>query len=202
MERTEVTGRVTLYEDGVYRWIYGMDMQKNRLMFFRVLKILGCVGIGIIVLSLLAGSMGGGSAQSAMLLFGFGTSACMLLAWCLAYLIWSWASHGKTYLLYEMTVDAIAVLSTVPGQKRFAPVPAADTVSTDVNALLEKGRTAHIGSRKGRSTVLLSHIISIDTHRSEDAISLRSALGDQLVYVSCDDYDFVLNFLYEHCPRA
>ena len=31
--QTEVTGRVTLFEDGVYRWIYEMDMRDNRFMY-------------------------------------------------------------------------------------------------------------------------------------------------------------------------
>ena len=32
MDQTEVTGKVTFYEDGVYRWIYDMDMQEEETL--------------------------------------------------------------------------------------------------------------------------------------------------------------------------
>ena len=38
--------RVTLFEDGIYRWSYDMDMWRNRYLLGQIIKIL-CIVLGI-----------------------------------------------------------------------------------------------------------------------------------------------------------
>ena len=51
----ELSDRVTRQEDGVYRWLYELDMKKNLVLLMTVIKIVGfCLCIPLLLLAYLS----------------------------------------------------------------------------------------------------------------------------------------------------
>ena len=201
--QTEVTGRVTFFEDGVYRWIYEMDMRDNRFMYYKVLKILLAVSAGITALCFLMGLFMNGGALGFLAALGFGVSALMLLSWVIAYWTRSAMGKGSCRLYYEMTKTEVAVIPTASGQKRFSPVPAKDVpLEASVSQAAERARIGTKKGRTGRGVTPLSPVRSIQPHRDQDVIDLHSPAGGTQVYVPAEDFEFVLRFLRQQCPKA
>ena len=203
MDQTEVTGRVTFYEDGVYRWIYDMDMQDNRFMYFKVLKILMAVSLGIVAVCLIMGTFMGSGAFGFMIALGFGASALMLLSWVIAYGVRKTMGKGSYRLYYEMTKTEVALIPTASGQKRFAPAPVVDiSLDNSVGRAAERARIGRKRGRTGRGATPFSIVRSVDPHRDQDVIDLKYLAGCTQVYVPWEDFEFVLKFLKKHCSRA
>ncbi|GEM_PF-3233606 len=201
--QTEVTGRVKLFEDGVYRWIYEMDMRDNRFMYYKVLKILLAVSAGIMALCLSMGLFMNGDALGFLAALGFGISALMLLSWVIAYRVRSALGRGGYPLYYEMTKTEVAVIPTASSQKRFSPVPAKDVpLEASVPQAAERARIGTQKGRTGRGVTPLSSVRSVEPHRDQDVIDLHSPAGGVQVYARPEDFEFVLRFLRQHCPKS
>ena len=197
---TEVTDRVTLYDDGVYRWTYEMDLQNNRFMYIKVLKILGMVSLGIVAVCMTMGLFLGSDAFGAMAGIGLGSSALMLLIWVIAYGIWTMISRGRYRLYYQMTGTAVAVLPTGAKQKRFAPFSQETAASGDLPR--EVAERAKIGGKRGRGITPFSMVLCVEPRRDQDVIDLKCLAGGTQVYVRQEDYEFILQFVQEHCRHA
>ena len=200
MDQTEVTGRVTFYVDGVYRWIYEMDTRDNRFMYRKVMKILLWVAGGIALACLTMGLILGGDALGFMAGLGLGAGALTLLAWAIAYFALTLAGNGRYRLFFEMTKTEVAVLPTAFGQKRLAPAPPADIPLQDsVPLAAEKARIGARKGRTGRGVTPFSLVRRVEPSRDQDVIDLKSPAGGTQVYAPPEDYDFVLRFVRDRC---
>ena len=194
--------RVTLHEDGVYRWSYDMNMWRNRFMLKHVLKILSAM-CALLSFTMLA-AFGPGRLTPLGLALVFALPAGALFAMTLLiYFICAMATRGNYHLRFEMDERTIALIpSTATKQRnhslatiaRIAGMAAgqrnkAYRVSSTLGAVGSAGKTA------------FADVTRIRQYPDDDVIDLREWFGMNQIYVPKEDYAFVRDFMLARIPE-
>ena len=192
----EYPKRVTLGEDGVYRWRYEMDLKHNLFMFKFVLKILVAVFLFCDAMMLILSE-----GSSEMLSFALILTAAMVGIWGIAYWIWGVASHWTQRFFFEMDQKEIALIQPPSVQKRGAVlglIVAVLGVAARKPGSIGTGMAIGMGSRT--SYCRLASVRRLKQHRKNDVIALWMLIFGMQVYVPPEDYDFVLDHISEKVP--
>ena len=197
--------RVTLYPDGKYRWVYEVPMLKNPSILFDVYWVLG-ISFGLVWLFnvLLIGCEGDLSLES---LWGF-TSGFLILMLVfavigyVAYVIVAWTYGWKYVVLFTLDEKEV-VHQQMPHQMKKAKVLGALTALAGAAA----GKPGVVGSgilasSRSTSTSVLANVKSIKARRRLNLIKVNQLLNKNRVFVPDEDFDFVYDFLCQHCPNA
>lgn len=197
--------RVTLCRDGKYRWVYDVNLFTNPTVFFDVVKVM-LISMGLVaVFALLIGACTGNITMTS--LQGLGTGFVIALAVILAlsfvgYLVYAVMVGGKYTVLfildekelvhqeYGKTLDKaklIGELAVIAGAASSRP-------GTMGMGLTAKTRTS--------MTTTLSSVRRVVPRRWMHTIKVNERFEKNRVYVKDEDFDFVYNFLLEHCTAA
>ena len=109
-----VTKNITLGEDGVYRWVYELNLYTNPTIFFLLLKICGGVGLGLWGLLLLLAAVEGNFVREfsditkVSILFTLGFFALILVG----YLVYGLIMGGKYCVLFAMDEAGVNHISS------------------------------------------------------------------------------------------
>lgn len=201
----DVGERVTLCPDGKYRWIYEMNMLKNPSILFDVWKVFG-ISIGILVafFALLIACDGDINMK---VLSGLAETVGLLIAIfavlsILGYLLFAAISGWKYVVLFIMDEKEV-VHQQMPSQVKKGQVIGALTVLVGLAAkrpgvvgtgLLAQSRTT--------MTSVLAHVSRLIPCRRMNLIKVNQLLAKNRVYVPDEDFDFVYDFLCQHCVKA
>ena len=197
--------RVTLYPDGKYRWVYEVPMLKNPSILFDVYWVLG-ISFGLVWLFnvLLIGCEDGFSLES---LWGF-TSGFLILMLVfvvigyMAYVIVAWTYGWKYVVLFTLDEKEV-VHQQMPHQMKKAKVLGALTALVGAAA----GKPGVVGSgilasSRSTSTSVLANVKRIKARRRQNLIKVNQLLNKNRIFVPDEDFDFVYDFLCQHCPNA
>ena len=197
--------RVTLYPDGKYRWVYEVPMLKNPSILFDVYWVLG-ISFGLVWLFnvLLIGCEDGYSLES---LWGF-TSGFLILMLVfavigyVAYVIVAWTYGWKYVVLFTLDEKEV-VHQQMPHQMKKAKVLGALTALLGAAA----GKPGVVGSgilasSRSTSTSVLANVKRIKARRRQNLIKVNQLLNKNRIFVPDEDFDFVYDFLCQHCPNA
>ena len=197
--------RVKLYPDGKYRWVYEVPMLKNPTILIDVFKVLG-ISFGIVWLFtvLVIGCEEGYTLEN---LWGITSGFLMLMGvflviGCIAYFIVAWCYGWKYVVLFTLDERQV-VHQQMPRQVKKATVLGALTAMMGGAA----GRPGVVGSgllAASRST-LTSDFVDVTRLipcRCHNLIKVSQLLSKNRVFVPDEDFDFVYNYLCQHCPRA
>ena len=197
--------RVTLYPDGKYRWVYEVPMLKNPSILFDVYWVLG-ISFGLVWLFnvLLIGCEDGFSLES---LWGF-TSGFLILMLVfvvigyVAYVIVAWTYGWKYVVLFTLDEKEV-VHQQMPHQMKKAKVLGALTALVGAAA----GKPGIVGSgilasSRSTSTSVLANVKRIKARRRQNLIKVNQLLNKNRIFVPDEDFDFVYDFLCQHCPNA
>ena len=197
--------RVTLYPDGKYRWVYEVPMLKNPSILFDVYWVLG-ISFGLVWLFnvLLIGCEDGFSLES---LWGF-TSGFLILMLVfvvigyVAYVIVAWTYGWKYVVLFTLDEKEV-VHQQMPHQMKKAKVLGALTALLGAAA----GKPGVVGSgilasSRSTSTSVLANVKRIKARRRQNLIKVNQLLNKNRIFVPDEDFDFVYDFLCQHCPNA
>ena len=197
--------RVTLYPDGKYRWVYEVPMLKNPSILFDVYWVLG-ISFGLVWLFnvLLIGCEDGFSLES---LWGF-TSGFLILMLVfvvigyVAYVIVAWTYGWKYVVLFTLDEKEV-VHQQMPHQMKKAKVLGALTALLGAAA----GKPGVVGSgilasSRSTSTSVLANVKRIKARRRQNLIKMNQLLNKNRIFVPDEDFDFVYDFLCQHCPNA
>ena len=197
--------RVTLYPDGKYRWVYEVPMLKNPSILFDVYWVLG-ISFGLVWLFnvLLIGCEDGYSLES---LWGF-TSGFLILMLVfavigyVAYVIVAWTYGWKYVVLFTLDEKEV-VHQQMPHQMKKAKVLGALTALLGAAA----GKPGVVGSgilasSRSTSTSVLTNVKRIKARRRQNLIKVNQLLNKNRIFVPDEDFDFVYDFLCQHCPNA
>ena len=197
--------RVTLYPDGKYRWVYEVPMLKNPSILFDVYKVLG-ISFGIVWLLnvVLIGCENGYDLES---LWGITSGFLVLMLVFLvigyiAYVIVAWYYGWKYVVLFTMDEKEV-VHQQMPRQVKKAKVLGA--LTTLVGAAAGKPGmmgTGILAASRSTSTSELSNVARLIPCRRLHLIKVNQLLNKNRVFVPDDDFDFVYDFLCQHCPKA
>ena len=209
--------RVTLFDDGIYRWSYDLDMWHNRYMLRMILKIL-CVVLGIPTLLIAAmllknvlqhHGVPGDELEfyihgDLLYLYVFGGFWIgMMLLTVIIYAICAAVMRGTLRLCFEMDESAVALVQSAETKNRNSALAAvADAVEI---AALFSGKSTR--SLRASSNALRmaneSGITPFDSVRKarpqpdHDLIDLRQIFVRNQIYVNREDYAFVRDFILE-----
>ena len=197
--------RVTLYPDGKYRWVYEVPMLKNPSILFDIYWVLG-ISFGLVWLFnvLLIGCEDGFSLES---LWGF-TSGFLILMLVfvvigyVAYVIVAWTYGWKYVVLFTLDEKEV-VHQQMPHQMKKAKVLGALTALVGAAA----GKPGVVGSgilasSRSTSTSVLANVKRIKARRRQNLIKVNQLLNKNRIFVPDEDFDFVYDFLCQHCPNA
>ena len=205
--------RVTLYEDGIYRWSYVMDMWKNRYMIRLVWKIivpilgLPLLFIAAMVLKRAIPMMQEGVPRETLMFYlksdllalcvVAGLMAAILLLTELIYAGCALAMHGKWRISYQMDESAVAL---VRNPRTMSTLNTLGTVASIMGVLAGKpGEALRVsGTMAAMNDNGVSRFEStrrVKQVRKYDVLDLREWFGMNQIYVPAEDYDYVRDFM-------
>ena len=196
---------MTLCPDGKYRWVYEVPMLKNPSILFDVYKVLG-ISFGIVWLFnvLLIGCEEGYTLKS---LWGVTSGFLVLMGVFLvigyiAYVIVAW-SYGWKYVVLFTLDEKEVVHQQMPRQVKKATVLGALTAMVGVVA----GKPGVVGTgilsaSRSTSTSVLADVARIIPCRRLHLIKVNQLLNKNRIFVPDEDFDFVYDFLCQHCTKA
>ncbi len=199
-----VTKNIALGEDGVYRWVYELNLFTNPTIIFLIWKIFGCICLGMWLLMLLLAAVEGDFAEDyfditqTCFFFSIGFMALCLVG----YLIYAMMVGGKYCVLFEMDERGVNHIQMAPQVKKAELI---GMLTMLVGAATGKPGVVGTGLLAGARTIMYS---SFDTVKSVEAfprrnlIKVNEFLCKNQVYVAAEDFDFVLGFIQAHtnCP--
>ncbi len=184
-EHTIDSPRVTLGDDGVYRWLYRMNMEENKSMLYMLWKIFAWIGAGAFACwaVLLFMNHNTDILFSSFFIFLLATAAVEFFVW-LGYTISSKVMKNNYELRFEMGETGVNLYQSkrnyeirkrgYPGKKKFRDVV---------------------------SEVPFNSVLNIITHPEWDLIDLGVIGGKFQIYVRSEDYELVLNHILDHVPE-
>ena len=197
--------RVTLYPDGKYRWVYEVPMLKNPNILIDVYKVLG-ISFGLVWLFnvLIIGCEDGytlesfwGITSGFLVLMGvfliIGYVAYVIVAWC----------YGWKYVVLFTLDEREVVHEQMPRQVKKAMLLGALTAMVGGAA----GKPGVVGSgllaaSRNSTTSVLADVARLKPCRRSNLIKVNQLLNKNRIFVPDEDFDFVYDFLCQHCPKA
>lgn len=211
--------RVTLYDDGAYRWHYDMDMWHNRYMIRLIVKILSLL-LGIPTLFIAAmllksalPMLQNGVSQERLAFFlnddllalyiVGGLWLGMLVLAELIYAICALAMKGVYRLYFQMDESAVALVRR-PGTMEALNtlgllVGVAGLVAGKPGEALRAGSTLAVANSSGVSR--FENARRLKTVEKYDLLDLREFFGMNQIYVPKEDYEAVRDFMLERMPE-
>ena len=187
--------RVTLFDDGVYRWSYDMDMWHNRYLLRILMKVLGmiCAVLFAFTLAAIGPSRTSPTTVGILLLVYAGVPALAALIYCLCAL----AMGGIYHLRFEMDDSAVALIQSAATKQRNNALAAIATIAGIAagkpGEALRVGVTLRVANAAG--TTALSAVRRVNAVPESDVIDLREWFGMNQIYVNAEDYPFVLEHI-------
>ena len=107
----EFTDRVTLCEDGIYRWYYDLDLKENPGFMGRAVRIVGiiCAALCVLTLAMFSTDRSRFNMETAMAILA-AYAGCFVLTWGCCRLAASMRRISRIY--YEMNDDALTIVRT------------------------------------------------------------------------------------------
>ena len=196
---------VTLYPDGKYRWVYEVPMLKNPSILIDVYKVLG-ISFGIVWLFnvLIISCEDGLSLEN---LWGITSGFLILMGVFLiigyiAYVIVAWCYGWKYVVLFTLDEKEVKH-EQMPRQVKKAQVLGALTSMVGIAA----GKPGVVGTgllaaSRTSSTSVLANVAHVIPCRRMNLIKVNQLLNKNRIFVPEEDFDFVYDFLCQHCTKA
>lgn len=196
-----VTKNIALGEDGVYRWVYELNLYTNPTILFLIWKIFGflCLGMWILMVLLDIGDSdfwwsGFFDVTRACLLFTLG----FLLLCLVGYLVYAMMMGGKYCVLFEMDEKGVNHIQMAPQVKK---AEAIGLLTMLIGAAAGKPGVVGTGLLAGARTSLYSSfdtVKSVEPFPRRNLIKVNEFLSKNQVYAEDEDFPFVLDFIRSH----
>lgn len=201
MSEQQFPSRVTLGEDGVYRWSYDMDMYRNHFLRNFLLKLLGAI-FGAALLFFLLMISGDSRFGLSGLLWSLGVYAAVMLLAVAIYYIAAACMHGVYRLRYEMGEDAVMLVRKPSADQMYSNLALLAQVAGAVAGKSSEGARVsgamHSAAQAGLT--YFSNVHGVGEHPKWDALNLREFLSANQIWVGPEDYAFVRDYILERVP--
>ena len=198
---------ITLCPDGVYRWVYELNLYKNPTVLFTLYKIFGAILLAIVVLVLVSdlGQPWFVNHPQEQIIANLSWIVIFALFFFVlitaSYYIYALMQGGKYCVMFEMDDDKII-------HRQYAEqVEKAQIVS--LITALAGGITGNvtatgIGINSAVNTETISHfdaVCSIKPYRKRNVIKVNEPLMKNQIYADGTDFDFVLKYISSRCTK-
>ena len=191
--------------DGKYRWVFEVPMLKNPSILLEVFWVLG-VSFGIVWLFvLLLGGCSNGFRAAEMwditrgfLILG----AVFLVLGLVSYLLLSWHYGWKYSILFIMDEEEVIhkqLPSTVAKARTIGKLTALAGAASGRIGMVGTGILAANRTSMSSSFSSVRRLIPC---RRMNLIKVRERFFRNMVFVADEDFDFVYQYLCDHCPNA
>ena len=194
--------RVTLSEDGVYRWSYDMDLWRNLFMLKLVLKVLAV--LCAVLLFIMAAAAGGLRGITPPVLAGLMiVPACLFALTLLIYAACALFMRGTYRLRYEMDGNGVTLVWSDAAKRRNGALAA---VAAAAGAAAGRGRKARragamLAAAEYAGVTAFSEVSRVKTCPECDVINLYEWLTMNQIYVNPEDYAFVRDYILARVPE-
>lgn len=185
-------------KDGIYRWVYELNLYTNPTIFFLVSKIFLGIGLGLFffiqVLVMIEDGFQLDQLLDSIVMLAAGLVGILVLV-AVGYLVYAFIMGGKYCVLFEM--DERGVKHTqLPHQVKKAKVIGMLAVMTGAAAgnLTAMGSGLLAASHSSTYSEF-SKVKSLEILRKRNAIKLNEPMNYNQIYVDDDNFDFVLKFI-------
>lgn len=189
----KVTPNITLCTDGVYRWIFKVDLFREPTVFLILWKIFFWIIFAItLMLTLVDGCDGRLDGERFMWNLEFGGIFLlgMSVLTAVGYLIWAAIMKGKNVVLFEMDEKGIWY-KQVAQQARKAKAIGLLAIATGGR----HGIGAGMAAMQTDWYTEFAKVKKITPMPRRDLIKVRQTLKRNLIYAEPEDYDFVLAYI-------
>ena len=196
--------RVSLCEDGKYRWTYPLDMLKNPSILFVLLKIFGILLSIPLLIALFSASANNDWQKiwDGFIKIWLIVMVVFFVIILISYLIVVWMNGGKYVVNFTMDEKRL-IHEQVPVQYERARKVGilAAIVGIFAKRPVAAGAGALAASRN-TSVSVFDKVRRVKPRRGQNLIKVNQSLERNQVYVPDEDFDFVLDFIRKHCPNA
>ena len=197
--------RVTLCQDGKYRWVYDVNLFTNPTVFFDVEKVMLLSLVIMVAIVLLMGLITGNLEWDLVKSMGVGFAWGSLFITGLTlvgYIVYALIVGGKYTVLFTLDEKELVhqeygktlEKAKLIGELTMLAGAAGGRVGTIGTGMLAASRTT--------MTTELKHVRRVIPRRWMNTIKVNQLLSKNRVYVKKQDFDFVYQFLCEHCVNA
>ena len=201
-EKYVYPNKVTLCDDGKYRWVYGINLFKNPMFFLLVWKIFFFIFLGVSAVVLIADAVNWGMDQALKNLPFLGYVLIGMTAVVgLGYLIYA-AIMGGTYTVeFEMDEKGFIHRQIASQAKKAKAIGRATMIAGAAS-----GRVSTIGAgvsaQRTEMYTDFSKVKKVKPYPNRHVIKVKETLEHNQLYASNEDFAFVLNFIVTHCPNV
>ena len=187
---------------GTYRWIYELNMLKSMFLLVEVWKVIAMAAAVVCIFMLLVGIFSGdgisaavGAVQTCILVLGI-----LFVLSVPSYYIVTKANNGKYTVLFEMDNEGIDHT-----QIKTDKAKALELLALFVGGIAKsRGATASaaLSASGGSLYSRFSKVKKVKAFPKKNLIRVNGTLIHNQVYVRDEDFDFVYQFIVDHCPNA
>lgn len=204
MHRGERIGKsITLCDDGKYRWVYKMNIFTNPTVFFLVWKIFAAIMLGIMLIIFFS-DIGREDFFPDGLLSNLKVMGLMLLGMtvlvAVGCAVWGLIYGGKYIVEFEMDEHGINH-KQIPVQAEKARKIGKAAALTGAAAGSFTATGAGINSQRTEMYSDFSKVTRVKPKRRFHVIKVNEGLFHNQVYAPAEDYELVLGYITEHCPK-
>ena len=202
--------RVALCKDGKYRWTYEFDMLKNPSIIVVVYKIFGVLLSIPFIINVIALARTGelqkewndrlwSGSNPKVWLVVMAVFAVIILV---SYLVVAWMYGGKYIVHFTMDEEGIIHEMEAAQYERTKKL---GILTAIVGILSKKPSTVGTGmivASRSSSTSSFDRVRHIRPRRALQLIKVNQLLERNQVYTQKEDFDFVLDYIRQHCPNT
>ncbi len=198
-----VTERVTLCEDGKYRWRYDVNLFKNPTIFWLVWKILLFSFLAIFLFVFVSDAINWGLGAEIIIrnlkflaYFLIGMTAVTALG----YSVYAAIMGGKYCVVFEMDEVGINHRQT-ENQAKKAKKLGAVTAAAGAAAGSFSAMGVGINSTRTEMYSEFAGVKRVKAYPRRNLIKVNGTLSHNQVYAVPEDYEFVKSFIISHCTN-
>lgn len=200
----QVTENVVLCDDGKYRWFYKLNLFKTPIIIFTILKIFFFIALGVFAVSLIANATKANffwdGVKESLTTFGIVVAIFFGLS-ILGYLVYAAIMHGSYNIMFEMDEKGInhkQFEDQAKKARKIGEVAAVAGIATGRFSTLAAG----VAATKTEMYTEFENTKSVKSYKKLHLIKIDKPFNHNQVYVAKEDFDFVKEYIYNHCPIA
>lgn len=188
-------------KDGIYRWVYEMNLWTNPTIIITVIKVFSLATAVPILVVILSGLFRGGleEALEAFMVMAPPTILVVSILVGFAYVIVTLINGGKYCVVFEMNKKGIKHIQM---EKQFKKAQVLAAITVLLSRSLTTSGAAILAGSKNASYSQFSKVKTIVAKKKRHVIYVNENLEHNQIYVSDEDFDGVLDYLKIHCINA
>ena len=194
----------TMFKDAgeKYHWVYELPMMKSFFLLFEVWRVLG-ISAGIIIVLMAITHLFNHEGWQGLLFsieMGVLVLAILMVISIPSYWIVTKANNGKYTVLFDMDKDGVDH-TQIKTDKQHALDVLTMFVGSTAKSFTASG-AGMLSASGGSLYSRFSNVRKIKAVRSKNLIKVNGKLMRNQIYVGQEDFDFVYNYIVDHCPKA